>query len=140
MKLRNKKTSEVYDVLISAYGISGDVAVSVMDGNAKSGYADLGRYKTLAELNEEWEDYEPAGPLIKDENMRKAIRAWAEADGVTKVYAYAIGGGEYTELYAQDDGVTDGRIRISLKTQAGMDWGEDYTIEELCGEEEQCES
>lgn len=59
MKLRNKKTGKIVEGLISAYGISGDVAVSVMDRNEESGYADLGRYKTLAELNEEWEDYKP---------------------------------------------------------------------------------
>lgn len=60
MKLRNKKTGEIIEGLISAYGVSGDVAVSVMDCNAESGYNDLGRYKTLAELNEEWEDYKSA--------------------------------------------------------------------------------
>ena len=67
MKLRNKKTGKVIEALISAYGISGDVAVSVMDSNSESGYTDLGRYKTLAEFNEEWED---AGKLKynSDEN------------------------------------------------------------------------
>lgn len=79
----------------------------------------------------------PKEPLIKDEKVRKAVRTWATADEVTKVYVYAIGGGEYSELYAQDNGVTDGRIRMSIKTQAGIDWGDEYTITELCGEEEE---
>lgn len=73
MKLRNKKTGKIVDALISAYGISGDVAVSEMDSRAESGYADLGRYKTLAELNEEWEDYTPKEPLIKNRTEREAI-------------------------------------------------------------------
>lgn len=56
MKLRNKKTGEIIDCLISAYGVSGDVAVSVMDANQESGYLDIGCYHNLAELNEDWED------------------------------------------------------------------------------------
>jgi hypothetical protein len=132
MKLRNKKTGEHGDYQV----ISAGYLIRVRDLTSDESW----QYDCLAGFNDKWEDYEPVEPLIEDEKVRKAVRAWAEADGVTKVYAYAIGGGEYTELYAQDDGVTDGRIRISLKTQAGMDWGEDYTIEELCGEEEQCES
>lgn len=70
MKLRNKITGEVEDVLISAYGISGDVAVSVMDSNFESGYKDLGRYKNLSELNEEWEDYE----LMEDQDIIKFVK------------------------------------------------------------------
>jgi hypothetical protein len=130
MKLRNKKTSEVYDVLISAYGISGDVAVSVMDGNAKSGYADLGRYKTLAELNEEWEDYEPAGPLIKDEKIRKAVRAWAEANDYPKTM----------ELYYNAPNFV---LRSDISTIEfdkeiePLQHGEEHTITELCGEEKE---
>lgn len=56
MKLRNKKTGKTIEGLISAYGISGDVAVSVMDSNAESGYTDLGQYKTLTELCGEEEE------------------------------------------------------------------------------------
>jgi hypothetical protein len=115
MKLRNKKTGEVIILIDHTFD----------------------NYNSLAEVMKEWEDYKPAEPLIEDPKIRKAVRAWAEADGVTKVYAYAIGGGEYTELYAQDNGVTDGRIRMSIKTQAGVDWGDEYAIEELCGEEEE---
>lgn len=123
MKLRNKKTGEIADamnIIIQRYaGVSDD------------------EYLSLAELNEEWEDYKPVEPLIKDEKNRKAVRAWAEANKVTKVYVYGIGDGkEYIELYAKDDGVTDGRIRISLPIQDGVWIGEEYTIEELCGEEE----
>ena len=39
----------------------------------------------LAELNDKWEDYKPVEPLIKDEKIRKAVRTWAEASGITKV-------------------------------------------------------
>ena len=49
------------------------------------GVCDLMYYEfpnSLAELNEEWEDYKPKEPLIKDEKVRKAVRAWAEANDI----------------------------------------------------------
>lgn len=48
MKLRNKKTGKVYNV------INGSIELSVGDRSAQhSGY-----YTSLAEINEDWEDYE----------------------------------------------------------------------------------
>jgi len=127
MKLRNKKTGEIKEwqrVGAIVYGEMNEVY-------------DSAEYNSLAELNEEWEDYKPAEPLIKDPKIRKAVRAWADANDVTKVYVYGIGDGiEYIELYAKDNGVTDGRIRISLPTQDGVWIGEEYAIAELCGSEE----
>ena len=129
MKLRNKKTGEIIEGLISAYGISGDIAVSVMDSNAESGYTDLGRYKTLAELNEEWEDYTPAEPLIKDEKVRKALRAWAEALEIECcmydkcINAFAVG----TVMIN-----FPGKLRPET-----LQNGEIYKIDELCGKEEE---
>lgn len=63
---------------------------------------------------------------------------WAKAFGVTKVYVCGIGDGkEYIELYAQDNGVIDGRIRISIPIQNGVWIGKEYTIDELCGDDEE---
>ena len=133
MKLRNKKTGEVFDVLISAYGISGDVAVSVMGSNTESVYADLGRYKTLAELNKEWEDYKPAEPLIKDGKARKAIRAWAEAEWIEEVavMCHLAWGEKMTEIAK----ISNAKQEITFKGDLGVKTG-NYTIAELCGEEE----
>ena len=128
MKLRNKKTGEHGDYKV----ISAGYLIRVHDSSSDESW----QYDCLADFNDKWEDYKPSEPIIKDEKIRKAVRAWAEADEVTKVRVYAIGGGEYSELYAQDKGVTDGRIRMSIKTQYSIDWGDEYTIEELCGEEE----
>ena len=75
MKLRNKKTGEIVDFSKGNYISSKDYGFVI--------YKDGGRgieYRSLAELNEEWEDA-PAEPLIKDEKIRKAVRAWAEACG-----------------------------------------------------------
>lgn len=131
MKLRNKKTNDVDDVLISAYGISGDVAVSIMDPNKECGYLDLGRYKTLAKLNEEWEDYVPKEPLIKDEKIRKAVRAWWKTipDAVT----------DKRVLYKNNHDFAVGIYTIYCGAiyPETLEVGKMYTITELCGEEEE---
>ena len=91
------------------------------------------RYDSLAGVLEEWEDYKPAEPLIKDEKIRKAVRAWAEA-------SYLRGA-----IFDFDDGTMTLR---GLKRRAsisfdGLDFcefkhitAEYHTIAELCGEEE----
>lgn len=70
MKLRNKKTG----------GLANCEPIEV---KTDAGFHD---YYSLAELNEEWEDYKPTEPLIKDEKVRKAVRAWAEANNIKAVY------------------------------------------------------
>lgn len=131
MKLRNKKTGEVVErtsIVTLKYKIS----------SCSSSLVEAEEYSSIEQLNDEWEDYKPTEPLIKDEEIRKAVKVWAETFGVTKVYVCGIGDGkEYIELYAQDNGVTDGRIRISIPTQDGVWIGKEYAIIELCGEEEE---
>lgn len=75
MKLRNKRTGKIVKL------------EKILFKNAQT--EDLLKWKTyepnvnsLAELNEEWEDYEPKEPLIKDQKIRKAVRAWAEANDI----------------------------------------------------------
>lgn len=71
---------------------------------------------------------EPAEPLIKDEKIRKAVRAWAEACELdTAQYD------DYWRSFRCDDCV------IGFKTEytnLNLDDGKWYTIAELCGEEE----
>ena len=122
MKLINKKTGEIID--------GGDYlnVYDDLDHQGKSWH-----YNSLAELNEDWEDYVSKEPLIKDEKIRKAVRSWAEANDVLEVFIDRIGDGTYIELYDEDDG----RRRISALRPAGLKTGEAYTIAELCGEEEE---
>lgn len=73
----------------------------------------------------------PAEPLIKDEKIRKAVRAWAEACGVNRVV-----NGEYdNELCAKGQQFYGAKI-VLTKTVA-LPRGRNYTITELCGEEEE---
>lgn len=107
MKLRNKKTSDIIDVCIIV--------------NHKE-------YRSIEELYEDYEDYTPAEPLIKDEKIRKAVRAWAEANDYPKTM----------ELYYNAPNFV---LRSDISTIEfdkeiePLQHGEEHTITELCGEE-----
>ena len=122
MKLRNKKTGEIID--------GGDY-LNVYDDLDHQGKA--WHYNSLAELNKDWEDYKPAEPLIKDEKIRKAVRAWAEANEISQAQF-----DRYTSGFSACD---DGHNLLSMISFDGFVFncvdGEYYTIAELCGEEEE---
>lgn len=67
-----------------------------------------------------------AEPLIKDEKIRKAVRAWAEATGTTSISYW---GGELES--EQNDS------KIEFDGIAVVEFGDNYTIAELCGEGEE---
>ena len=115
MKLRNKKTGEIIECPM--------IRVSI-------GVCDLMHYEfpdSLAELNEEWEDYKPAEPLIKDEKIRKAVRAWAEANGDSIIVVHSIDG-ETTLLNGSFTG-----LNTEFDIMDELEDGKEYTIDELCG-------
>lgn len=76
MKLRNKLTNSVLDVHIDTPW--GDSIRVINEDN----HTDFCHYDTLAELVSEWEDARKE-PLIEDENIRKAVRAWFEANEIS---------------------------------------------------------
>lgn len=88
---------------------------------------------SLAELNEEWEDYKPAEPLIKDEKIRKAVRAWAKACGAKQI-KYSIAPNQY---YDADMGASFSIKFLTKPVEVYLEEGKMYTIAELCGEEEE---
>ena len=127
MKLRNKKTGEVFEAFKKA---PIDLYFYL---NKYEGENDFDRktYQSLAELNDEWEDYAPKEPLIKDEKVRKAIRAWAELIPSAQVrYDHSDG-----RFYTHSDYIVP--YSISFPVILGLDEMTDYTIAELCGEEEE---
>lgn len=120
MKLRNKETGQEGNFIINK------------DHFECSDLEYVPKYSSLAELNEEWEDYEPAEPLIKDEKIRKAVRAWADLFGykfVTHRF-YTTTTGHRWSLLARES------QEMCLPELDGLDEPKDYTIAELCGEEE----
>ena len=114
MKLRNKKTGEIIDL---------DLIKNQDDG----GWL-WDSYKTLAELNEDWEDYSPKKPLIKDEKIRKSVRAWAEVNKLEPSDTV-----DYSRNYYKFGG---GYCSIDFKVPVSSLESGTYTIAELCGEEE----
>lgn len=70
----------------------------------------------------------PAEPLIEDEKIRKAVRAWAEVDATT--LAKKI---DNKTLKGINDGAS---ISFEDEVFESLLFGRSYTIEELCGEEE----
>ena len=127
MRLRNKKTGEIVEPLSS-----GPIDLYFYPNEHES-KAMISRmtYKSLAELNDDWEDYKPAEPLIKDEKIRKAVRAWAEANEISQAQF-----DRYISGFSASD---DEHNILSMISFDGFVFmfvdGKIYTIDELCGEE-----
>lgn len=115
MRLRNKKT--------------GDILPLQMTINDKE-------YQSLAEFSEDWEDYKPSKPLIKDEKIRKAVRAWAEAIKTESVFVEK-------PSYVRSDLILShsfATISFPIDKPKELNFCETYSIAELCGEEKECEN
>lgn len=124
MKLKNKKTGKITEIE--------EVNLIVMS-DERDCYESFADYHSLAELNADWEDYAPKEPLIKDEKIRKAVRAWAEANEISQAQF-----DRYTSGFSASD---DGHNLLSMISFDGFVFmfvdGKYYTIDELCGEEEE---
>ena len=119
MRLRNKKTGIVGEL---HYEPDKEYHFTV----ATEDPADMAIYRTLAELNAGWEDYTPKEPLIKDEKIRKAVRAWGYSPLTFKQHRRK----GYCKFWYLDK-------YICFKGEfEGLKDMKNYTITELCGEEE----
>lgn len=118
MKLHNKKTGEILD---SEYQMCIRVNTKAEE---KYIYAD-----SIAELNDEWEDYKPAEPLIKDEEVRTMVKLWAKYHNADMFHYLELKGisGHYLKAGLRS-------IDIDVET---LTVGLFYTLKELCGEEEE---
>lgn len=126
MKLRNKKTGGIID--LDEWTVYTDADCFSIENDCDATVKSY-RYRTLAKLNEEWEDYEPAEPLIKDEKIRKIVRPWANKNMVKRLTVrYKWGEGTALESCG---------AKITFYDDLGLRNGVTYTIAELCGEEEE---
>lgn len=125
MRLRNKKTGEIREW----------ERVGAIDYGEMNEVYDSAEYNSLAELNEEWEDYEPIEPLIKDEEIRKSFREWAGLFGAERfrVNHFSDSRIKTTSIVSID---TATEPVIELPGHIGEE-SEIYTRVELCGEEEE---
>ena len=83
-------------------------------------------------LTDWFEEIKPAEPIIKNKKIRKAVRAWAEANGVGVV----IYNEDNYRFYADDTEVGSMIEFEDMPEYIGLRHEHRYTIEELCGEEE----
>ena len=127
MKLRNKKTGEIVEPLSS-----GPIDLYFYLNKYEENEVDRKTYQSLSELNSEWEDYTPKEPLIKDEKIRKAIRAWAEANEIETVDY-----DKYWVAFGRDDKTISFRDYDKCLGFYGLEDNGTYTIDELCGEDEE---
>ena len=120
MKLRNKKTGEIGEPRVAYQEI-------YVDTTEHKTYC----YKTIAELNEKWEDYKPKEPLIKDKEIRRAVRGL----GFTKVCFVSSSSGLTWRAY---DYEFNSAFELIIKTKPFDECkdGNVYYITDLCGEEE----
>lgn len=112
MKLRNKKTGEIITLKDE-----GELALLKLIENSLPNGLSL------------WEEVKE--PLIKDEKIRKAVRAWAEVAPSAQI-RYDHSGGRF---YTHSDYIQPYSISFPIRLE--LDEMTDYTIAELCGEEEE---
>lgn len=137
LKFRNKKTGEIADLddwtLIGA----NDCITVESDHDRKK----IFNYESLAKLNEEWEDYEPEEPKITDPEWRHVVRKWYKLNGLEEELKVSIDARNYMIIgWRKDEGVHGQEIDIPLSAmECGKHFfdGIRYTINELCGEEEE---
>lgn len=122
MKLRNIITKEICDAEMREDGIY-----------IKANWSDEEKWfcYDLATLGRGWEYYvEPKEPLIKDEKIRKAVRAWADANGfLNEIEVHSLTAGTRFSIENYD-------IEFLGYFIYDLEDNKTYTIAELCGEEE----
>lgn len=124
MKLRNKKTGEVFDVAFHSSYKEGKITIGVEE-EADPVYpkCNFGNYDSLKEFCKNWED--APEPLIEDEVVRNIIRVWSENKGIHKVV--------FDRRFFR---LKSGNSVISIWGGLKLEDKQTYTIEELCGDED----
>jgi hypothetical protein len=113
MKLRNNNTREVKAVNHAK------ILVHFSDGTTDA-------FNSVKELTDKYSDY--TEPLIKDEKIRKAVRAWAKANGFNTARYSSV-----NDCFCHQGNMMF--IEPSYELEQ-LDFLGYKTIAELCGEEE----
>lgn len=109
MKLRNKKTGEVFDLDKLPKWLKETIQL------------------TVTFYSRECEVYEPKEPLIKDKELRNIVRIWANYYNIKRLHYYQLRGVDGHYLI---DKSKERSIDVDVET---LKAGEVYTLEELCG-------
>lgn len=134
MKLRNKKTGEIVDFITIDLTGEGEIEfVFIAPDGGERGW----KYNSLESFNEDWEDYKPAEPLIKDEKIRKAVRAWVEAENCTRDVNLYYTLNRQEKYITFHNPQTGSELQLCEFDSPVFQEMREYTIAELCGEEEE---
>ena len=126
MKALNKITGEIRDFDFIAITKYSDDLVAKISSNIHVLIC-----RSIEQLNSEWEDYAPKEPLIKDEKVRKAVRAWAEANNfLDEIEVHSLTAGTRFSIGHYD-------IEFLGYFIYDLESNKTYTIAELCGEEDE---
>lgn len=137
MKLRNKKTGEVID-LGKGLIMDGMGGREIILKATCTTYGEIFRYRSLAKLNEEWEDCEPV-PKISDAEWRCIVRKWYKLNHLRGLIRVKLEGKNYSIIGWREGEDFDGQvIDIPLNVlDESIVKTDKHTIDELCGEEEE---
>ena len=121
MKLRNKKTGEI---------AVGYVMVGIQNNEKFPNPIEFHTYGSIAELNDEWEDYEPKEPLVEGRKQRAVLKAAARLSGATTA---TVRRWDAARIVIFDFA---GKCRVELK-DIGINIKNNglYTITDICGED-----
>lgn len=129
MKLRNKITGEIIEDVKYIDTSLTTIEINYLD----DGILRIHTEKDYHTFLQNWEDYDkPIEPLIKNEKIRKAVRAWAEANEIETVEY-----DEYWVSFRRDDKTISFKDEDSCLGFYGLKNSRDYAIAELCGEDEE---
>lgn len=131
MRMRNKKTGKIQTcdmVVITDEQIDGEIA-------------SLNRhtfiFRSVEQFNDEYEDYKPEEPLIKEQEVRDVVKLWAKANLIphnANSIEYQLADtleGTFSEFWCNS-------LHIVFWSNVAPNaiHGKCYSIDELCGEEE----
>jgi len=130
MKLRYKKTGKLATFIKLEKGNIIPLLLTIIDENDVQLTL---RYSSLAELNEEWEDYTPR---IEDDKVRKIVKQWlmVSLDNHMNISFDKYMNGFY--LYEENSDRSVAGITFPDNIKFNLEHDKDYTFAELCGEEE----
>ena len=133
MKLINKKTGEILDDVKYIDTSLSTIEIHYLD----NGVLRIKTEKDYHSFLQNWGGYKhPKEPLIKDEKIRKAVRAWAEANRVAEARYSSCHDAE-CEFNARDDEnksiVFIGNF-VEMNERLDYSGRTIYTIDKLCGE------
>lgn len=131
MRLRNKETGKVQtcDMVV--------ITDEKIDGEIASLNKHTFIFRSIEQFNDEYEAYKPVGPLIKDEKIRKAVRAWAEAENCTSEMNLYYTLNRQEKYITFHNPQTGSELQLCEFDSPVFQEMREYTIAELCGEGEE---